>query len=163
MTTPSPYLHHQCQTEEGCLKFAAALAHAVQNGAVIFLSGPLGAGKTTFARGFLHALGYQKKVKSPTYTLVEPYEVAGKKIFHFDLYRLQQATELLHIGLTDYLQPDAICLIEWPEKGAPYLPLADLICVISVSGPSRAFDLKAQSDKGEQMIKCLAKTMSKNK
>src|SRR5262245_22875149 len=115
---------HYLASEKDLLFFAARLANAVKGGAVIFLSGPLGAGKTTLTRGFLRGLGYQHKVKSPTFTLIEPYEIAGRKIFHFDFYRLKDPHELEYIGLEDYFLPDTICLIEWPEKGTAFLPKA---------------------------------------
>src|SRR5262245_37113932 len=97
------YSHFQkyFATEEEFLVFAAEFAQAVDSGS-IFLSGPLGVGKTTFTRGFLRGLGYQNKVKSPTYTLVEPYEISGRKLFHFDFYRLKDSSELVDIGLQEY-------------------------------------------------------------
>ena len=116
--------------EAAMLKFGGELAQLCRPGAIIFLQGPLGAGKTTLVRGLLKALGYVGAIKSPTYTLVESYELSGMRLFHFDLYRLKHAQELLDIGLEDYLQPDAICLIEWPEKAAAILPTADISCTI---------------------------------
>ncbi len=138
------------------LAFAAQLANAIDHSAIIFLYGPLGAGKTTLTRGFLQGLGYHEKVKSPTYTLVEPYEVAGKKIFHFDFYRLHDAKELEHIGIQDYFSQAAICLIEWPEKGVPLLPQADLSCYIAFKNQGRELRLEANSEQGEEIIKRLA-------
>lgn len=105
-------------TEADTLIFAAHLAAVMCPKALLFLYGPLGAGKTTFTRGFIHALGYEGKVKSPTYTLVEPYQVQPWSIYHFDLYRLKDASELEHLGVRDYFSAEAICLIEWPERSA---------------------------------------------
>ena len=145
------------KTEEEMLSFAFEFAKFVEPGSIIFLDGQLGAGKTTFTRGFLRGLGYQQKVKSPTYTLVEPYEVSGKKIFHFDLYRLENAAELEEIGIRDYFTQDAICVIEWPEKGWPLLPSPDLVCHFVMSGAGREVEIEAISDRGEEMIKKIDK------
>lgn len=140
-------------TEEDMHALAAKLAAAIpKEGAIIYLYGSLGAGKTTFARGFLRRLGYTEKVKSPTYTLVEPYDVGNRKIYHFDLYRLKDPTELEAIGIQDYMMPGAICLIEWPEKGAPCLPPADITCSITFSGAGRVVQLEALSRKGEEIL-----------
>ena len=140
-------------TEDEMLAFAGELAKAISGNAIIFLQGPLGAGKTTFTRGFLRALGYHAKVKSPTYTLVEPYEIADKKIFHFDLYRLTNSHELEQIGIRDYFAQDAICLIEWPEKGFPLLPNADLICHFAFNDKGREISIESTSDKGKEILK----------
>ena len=109
----SHYLSDEAATEA----FGATLAQLLGNGGIVTLSGQLGAGKTTLIRGFLHALGHQGAVKSPTYTLVEPYELDGRPIMHFDLYRLGDPEELEYLGFRDYLDGSTLCLIEWPEKG----------------------------------------------
>lgn len=142
-------------TELDTANFAAHLAASIEGGANIFLHGSLGAGKTTFARGFLRALGYTDKVKSPTYTLVETYDVDERTIFHFDLYRLEDARELKDIGIEEYFIQNAICLIEWPEKGAPFLPEPDLACYIDFADEGRALSIEAYTMRGEAIIKKL--------
>lgn len=139
-------------TEEEMLTFAAHFAQVIIDGAIIFLHGELGAGKTTFVRGFLRGLGYVGKVKSPTYTLVEPYEINGKHIFHFDLYRLQHARELENIGIEEYFSISNTCLIEWPEKGFPLLPEPDLSCYIEFIEGGRELRIESHSERGEHII-----------
>jgi tRNA threonylcarbamoyladenosine biosynthesis protein TsaE len=117
----------EAATVDDMLGCGAALAAAVDSlPTVIHLSGPLGAGKTTLVRGLLTALGHSGAVKSPTYTLVEPYRLPLGNCYHFDLYRLRTGGELEGLGIRDYLAEKALCLIEWPEKGAGFLPPADL-------------------------------------
>ncbi|HEY9202563.1 MAG TPA: tRNA (adenosine(37)-N6)-threonylcarbamoyltransferase complex ATPase subunit type 1 TsaE [Gammaproteobacteria bacterium] len=138
------------------LSLAAELAHHAPAGTVIFLQGDLGAGKTTLVRGFLQALGHVGAVKSPTYTLVEPYEINGQGIYHFDLYRLGEPDELEYAGGRDYFDGESICLIEWPEKAAGYLPVADLLCELAYETRNgvqgRACKLQAGTEKGDKII-----------
>ncbi len=142
-------------SESELLSLAAAVARASNAGTVIYLDGPLGAGKTTFTRGFLRGLGYTQKVKSPTYTLVEPYEIDNAQVFHFDLYRIEDPQELAFIGIQDYFSAQARCLIEWPEKGFPLLPPPDLTCKISIMDHARAITIIASSPLGEDCLKQL--------
>ena len=119
--------------EEDTQRLAQALAQHVQAG-VIYLIGDLGAGKTTLTRYFLQALGHKGSVKSPTYTLVEPYKINNKEIFHFDLYRLNDPYELELMGIRDYLDiQDALFLFEWPSKGGDEIPEADIVIDIQKS------------------------------
>jgi tRNA threonylcarbamoyladenosine biosynthesis protein TsaE len=143
-------------TEADMFSYVKKIAESIEHGAVIYLSGQLGAGKTTFVRGFLRALGYQDKVKSPTFTLVEVYELADKLIYHFDLYRIENAAELENIGIRDYFSSDAVCLIEWPEKGVPVLPVPDLTCAITIADQGRDMVITASTERGEDIIKHLA-------
>jgi tRNA threonylcarbamoyladenosine biosynthesis protein TsaE len=130
--------------EAATLQCGQTLAAACQPGAVIFLHGGLGAGKTTLVRGMLRALGYTAAIKSPTYTLVESYQLGNLMIFHFDLYRLNRPQELLDIGLEDYLQPNALCIFEWPEKAEKILPSANISCTIEIppNGVGRQITIK---------------------
>ena len=138
--------------EEAMLAFGQKLAEALMPGTVIYMHGQLGAGKTTLVRGILQAMGYQGRVKSPTYTLVEPYEVGGQWIYHFDLYRLAEPEELEYIGIRDYDNERAICLIEWPEKGHGLLPAVDINCYIGVQLPGRQVKLLSESKQGGAIL-----------
>lgn len=138
--------------EADMMAFAGELAHNIRHGAVFYLQGPLGAGKTTFTRGFLNGMGYKGKVKSPTYTLIESYKVRDKNIHHFDFYRLHDTRELEYIGISEYFSHDAICLIEWPERGASLLRDADIVCHFSVSGEGRKLRIEALTERGERIL-----------
>jgi tRNA threonylcarbamoyladenosine biosynthesis protein TsaE len=135
---------------------AGKLARLCEPGTVIFIQGELGAGKTTFVRGFLQALGHQGVVKSPTYTLVEPYELSGMQIYHFDLYRLADAEDLEYAGGRDYFDGKSVCLVEWPERAAGFLPAPDLVCRLDYSGSGRQLCITAQSPSGSRMLRLIS-------
>lgn len=143
------------KNEAEMLAFASHLSPLIPAGSVIFLHGNLGAGKTTFTRGFLQGLGYTGKVKSPTYTLVEPYELLDKFIYHFDLYRLTAPEALLHMGVQDYFNSTSICILEWPEKGYPLLPTPDLACQIDFLEDGRLIKLVAHTTTGMTVLQQL--------
>jgi tRNA threonylcarbamoyladenosine biosynthesis protein TsaE len=134
------------------------LARACQSRTILHLCGELGVGKTTLVRGFLLALGHTGIVKSPTYTLVEPYQFGGRMIYHFDFYRLGEPEELEYIGIRDYIFGDVICLIEWPEQGGQITPPADIKISISYyDAQERLLKLQAYSATGQAIITSLGK------
>jgi tRNA threonylcarbamoyladenosine biosynthesis protein TsaE len=144
-------------SEAATINLGRLLAPALDAAGVIFLSGGLGAGKTTLCRGLLRGLGYDGAVKSPTFTLVEPYELERGSVYHFDLYRLAHPDELDYLGAEDYFAAEALCLIEWPERGAGFLPTPDLELTLTVtSEASRQVQLRAQTLKGERAMARLA-------
>lgn len=132
----------------------ANMAKLVPPGAIIYLQGELGAGKTTLVRGFLRGLHFTGKVKSPTYTLIEPYHLNDLNVYHLDLYRLKDPHELVYLGLSDYLTENAICLIEWPERALKLLPQATLYCTIKVpdDGQGRVVELTGSESLGEKIL-----------
>tara|TARA_R110001583_G_scaffold9948_9_gene46457 strand:- start:14642 stop:15148 length:507 start_codon:yes stop_codon:yes gene_type:complete len=140
-------LTRELHGEPATLQLAAQLAPLVVNGGLIFLQGTLGAGKTAFCRGLIQALGHAGAVKSPTYTLVEDYQLESCQVCHFDLYRLGDPEELEFMGIRDYLSDQALCLIEWPDKGRGVLPAADLEIHFDDLGESRRLQLLALSDR----------------
>ena len=124
-------------------------------GAVVYLDGQLGAGKTTFCRGVLQAFGHSGAVKSPTYTLVEPYELPEQCVYHFDLYRLGDPQELEFMGIREYFDGRSICLIEWPQRGEGCLAKADILLELSADKGGRNLLLRAQTAHGAQILSLL--------
>ena len=122
--------------ERATLEFGSRLARSLQ-GEVLYLNGPLGAGKTCVARGILRGLGYRGAVKSPTYTLVEPYDVAGREVYHWDLYRIVNPAELEYVGLDEMMRDGTLRIVEWPDRGKGVLPPADIEILIDVIGNGR--------------------------
>ncbi len=148
------YLHD----EAGTTALGAALARALAPGLTIYLHGDLGAGKTALTRALLHAAGHAGHVKSPTYTLAEPYTIAINgvpvEVIHFDLYRMGSAEEFLDAGFREYFNEATVCVIEWPEKAQGVLPSPDIEVFLRIAGNGRDVELQALSDQGRE---CLAR------
>ncbi len=132
-------------------------------GAVYFLYGELGTGKTTLVRGFLRTLGHEGVVKSPTYTLVEPYRLEERRIYHFDLYRIADPEELEYLGVRDYFDGRSICLVEWPERGGSRLGEADLEIRIAYLGVARRVAIEVRTAKGRAILSSLKHLLSTNR
>lgn len=143
-------------TEKLGARLAAAFDEASVGRCVIFLHGDLGAGKTTFARGFLRGYGHAGRVPSPTYTLVEPYEFSERTIWHLDLYRLSNGAELEYLGITEMGDGRSILLVEWPEHGAGFLPDKDLNLELQVNSQGRAARMTGCSAVGEQLLRTMS-------
>ncbi len=145
--------------EEKMEKLGGLLYDASKNrGINLYLNGSLGAGKTTLVRGFLREAGFHGKVKSPTYTLVEPYEFEFITLYHFDFYRLNSPDELEYMGIRDYFQANTFCLVEWPEKAQPHLPPCDLQINIDIQEQGRAVSIKANTQRGEDVLQRIEAT-----
>lgn len=130
----------------------AGLARGAESALAIYLDGDLGTGKTTLSRGMLRGLGHEGAVKSPTYTIVEPYEDLHPPVYHFDLYRLKDPQELEFMGIRDYFNEHNLCLVEWPELGGELLPKADLTVHLEAEGSGRSATLRAASQAGADML-----------
>jgi tRNA threonylcarbamoyladenosine biosynthesis protein TsaE len=118
-------------------RLGAWLAAGIAPGRVVHLRGDLGAGKTTLVRGLLHALGHAGRVKSPTYTLVEPYTLSRLDLYHFDFYRFRDRSEWVSSGFREYFSPDTACIVEWPERAGDLLAQPDLQVRLEIAGESR--------------------------
>ncbi|MDR2014002.1 MAG: tRNA (adenosine(37)-N6)-threonylcarbamoyltransferase complex ATPase subunit type 1 TsaE [Azoarcus sp.] len=138
----------QLADEAATLALGARLAGLLAPGLNIWLEGGLGSGKTTLVRGILKALGHTGTVKSPTYTLIEPYVVSRMNLYHFDFYRLVNPEEFLDAGLDEYFSGDGICFVEWPCQAAPYLPLPDLAITLTPSNGGRWCEIRAKTETG---------------
>ena len=156
MSDESPILPVSCDSAEDLERFAAGFGAAAESGFKVYLQGPLGAGKTTFVRGLLRGLGYTGAVKSPTYTLVEPYHFADFAVYHFDFYRFHEPAELESIGYRDYFAADCCCLVEWPERAGDLLPAADIRLTLEIRGPGRLLRCHGVSGPGRSLLAALA-------
>jgi tRNA threonylcarbamoyladenosine biosynthesis protein TsaE len=138
--------------EAATLSLGGALAGGAAPGRVLHLRGDLGAGKTTLARGLLRALGYAGRVKSPTYTLVEPYPLSRLHLYHFDFYRFKDRTEWLSSGFREYFNPDSLCIVEWPERAGDLLAPPDMELQLDFDGEARYARLTTHSEAGEAWL-----------
>ena len=147
---PRASLHFDLKDSANTERLGAALARSlpVGSGAVVYLRGELGSGKTTCARSLLHALGITARVRSPTYTLVDTYEIGKLHCAHVDLYRLRCAAEVEELGLREMTGPGCLMLVEWPEKGGAAVPAADVDLLLSYAGDSRVASLRAINEVG---------------
>lgn len=152
MTETGTPQQFEARTAADTEAFGARVAAASQRGVCIHLHGALAAGKTTFARGYLRGLGYRGAVKSPTFTLVESYDLPSASVHHFDLYRLADAEELEFIGVDEYFGQDADCLVEWAERGDGVLPAHDLAIRLEITDRGRTITVTPGSGAGIAII-----------
>lgn len=147
--------NYDLKDESETLRFAESMASHLLPGMNLYLKGELGAGKTTFVRGLLRGLGYQDKVKSPTYTLVESYSFEKFMIYHFDLYRFKGEHEWDDAGFREYFNETSICLIEWPEKAGGILPEPDISIELSHEPFGRHLHMIGYSSEGSECLKTI--------
>ena len=139
-------------TDEAATLAAGATLARISSGKGLFtLQGNLGSGKTTFSRGVIQALGHAGAIKSPTYTLVEPYDLPSGRVLHYDLYRLNDPEELHFLGVRDFLDADVLTLVEWPERGQNWLPTPELALSLSVEGAGRRLRWLAGTERGKDL------------
>ncbi|HEY6820382.1 MAG TPA: tRNA (adenosine(37)-N6)-threonylcarbamoyltransferase complex ATPase subunit type 1 TsaE [Burkholderiales bacterium] len=138
--------------EAATLALGRALAPGALAGRTLYLRGDLGAGKTTLARGLLRGLGVADRVKSPTYTLVEPYTLSRLHLYHFDFYRLKDGAEWLSSGFREYFNAQSVCIVEWPERAGDALPPADLDISLMFAGGGRRAAARARSSAGADWL-----------
>ncbi len=156
MNKKTDTLRYDLVDSEATIAMGNTLAQLIKNelkkGLIVYLNGELGAGKTTLTRGFVQGMGHKGNVKSPTYTLVEPYELNAWNVYHFDLYRLADPEELEYMGIRDYFGENSCCFIEWPEKGEGLLPKPDLILTIEYVGSQRQVTLESKTELSQLLL-----------
>jgi tRNA threonylcarbamoyladenosine biosynthesis protein TsaE len=140
------------------LRLGEALAAGARPGTVLFISGDLGAGKTTLVRGLLRGLGHAGRAKSPTYALVEPYSFSRLDLYHFDFYRFKDRSEWLNSGFREHFNPGSVCVVEWPEKAGDLLSPPDVRITLTFDGEARRASLEACSDAGRAWLSSLPST-----
>jgi tRNA threonylcarbamoyladenosine biosynthesis protein TsaE len=148
-------LQIEAPDEDAQVALGRRIAEACGADAVLYLRGELGAGKTTLTRGLMRGFGYDGPVKSPTYTLIEPYELDGRRVSHLDLYRVGDPAELEYLGLRELTAQPGVILVEWPERGEGWLPDADLDIRIDYRGAGRSVSISAASPRGQAILDAL--------
>ena len=154
-----PRWRHAVPVEEAVNELAARFASVSEPPLVIYLRGDLGAGKTTFARAWIHALGYEGYVKSPSYGLLETYETGGQKVLHLDLYRIEDPEELEFPALRDLFDDRTVLLIEWPERGMGHLPDPDLTLQFDEHGGERFIECLGSSARGAALARAVSQSI----
>ena len=147
------------ENEEDTEQFGNVMAQYLQSPMTIYLKGELGSGKTRLSRAILHGLGHTGVVKSPTYTLVEPYQLEQITVYHFDLYRLADASELDFMGIRDYFTDNSVVLVEWPDKGIGFLNPADLSIQLNFAGDGRDCSIQSFSEAGKILVNNLKQNL----
>ena len=137
----------------------SGLAAVLSPGLQIWLEGNLGMGKTTLTRGVLRGLGHEGKVKSPTYTLIEPYVVSRLDLYHFDFYRFNSPDEYLDAGLDEYFAGEGVCMVEWPDKALPHLPSPDVEIRLEARENGRFVEISGNTEAGRTCVIGLVKAL----
>lgn len=152
-------MHITLLNEAATIAFGQRLATLCQPPLVMYLQGEIGAGKTTLIRALLRSLGVQDAIKSPTFSLIEPYKIDHWHLYHVDLYRLSAPEELEYVGLTDYMTADSVCCIEWPERAERFLPVPDLTVKLTFLAEGRALELISGTTRGKALVAKLQKNI----
>lgn len=155
VTTQSFHLINETATIALGQQLARIVKETLNRGIIVYLNGDLGAGKTTLTRGFVQGMGHEGNVKSPTYTLVEPYDLTPWQVYHFDLYRLADPEELEYMGIRDYFNANSCSFIEWPEKGQGMIAKADIEINLAYAQEQRQVEIKAFTPLGECLLTAL--------
>lgn len=148
-------------SEESVVCLAGQFASCLFAPLVIYLRGDLGAGKTTYARALIHALGYRGRVKSPSYGLLESYAINEFNVLHLDLYRIEDPSELDYLALRDLFDVNSVLLVEWPEKGDGFLPLADVVILFDEAENQRFADVFSGTDTGQKLLESVINSAAK--
>ncbi len=142
----------ELDNEQGTQHLGEVIGEHLTVPLICYLQGELGAGKTRLVRAIIQSIGYSGNIKSPTYTLVEPYQLERFNIYHFDLYRLSDPEELDFLGIRDYFDHQSVAFIEWPEKGKGWLAIADISIILEINGDGRNIRLIGQTNIGKKLL-----------